>query len=98
MSDTFLTTCDSFKCRWGTYCNDSDCLYIHPWQYGYHRAKYYQSTIPCKHETEETACRLKCGQKNGKYCPFLHCSHKNRFHLTITCVSFDCQGHCPDCL
>ena len=88
----------TYKCSWGRECVDPSCGYIHPGQYGYRYAPYYESKTKCYYETETSACRLKCGQSNGRYCPFLHCSHTSMEHLSIQCPRPDCQRHCPHCI
>ena len=87
-----------YKCIGGRDCHHELCEYLHPGQLGYRNASYYQSSIPCKYETDESACRLKCGLANGRYCPYLHCSHKKMEHIAIQCPRPDCQQHCPQCI
>ena len=87
-----------YKCRWGSYCINSYCLYVHPKEYNYENFPYYESNIRCLNESEETACRLKCSSKRGKYCPFKHCSHQHMQHMSILCTKQDCQKHCPSCI
>lgn len=87
-----------YKCRWGSYCINSYCLYIHPKEYNYDNFPYYESNIRCLNESEETACRLKCSSNRGKYCPFKHCTHQNMQHMSILCTKQDCQKHCPSCI
>ena len=88
----------TYKCTWGDTCHNEECMYLHRGQQGYFTAPYYQSKVPCKYETEESACRLKCGQSSGKYCPFQHCTHESMVHITIQCPRKDCQRHCPQCI
>ena len=89
---------ETFKCSWGSVCEDNDCCYVHPGEPGYRYAPYYESNTKCHYETDTSACRLKCGQSNGRYCPFKHCSHASMEHLSIQCPRPDCQRHCPHCI
>ena len=89
-----------YKCKHGKMCKQKHktCMFIHPGQVGYQHAHYYQSTIPCQYESDSSACRLKCGHSNGRYCPFLHCSHRSMELTSIRCPRLDCQRHCPHCI
>lgn len=88
----------TFKCMYGKTCEHQQCTYLHPGQAGYHTAPYYQSETPCQYETETSACRLKCGASNGRYCPYLHCRHASMEFISIRCPRPDCQRHCPHCI
>lgn len=96
--DYFQTIPVTYKCRWGYSCENTSCSHVHPGQAGYRSAPYYQNNIPCQYESETSACKLKCGQSNGKYCPFKHCEHKSMEHIAIQCPRPDCQRHCPHCI
>ena len=95
----YLAQHTQYKCIQGSTCNQRQgmCPHLHPGQEGYESVKYYQSDIHCKYESESTACRKKCGQANGRYCPYKHCDHKNFELITIRCFSPYCQRHCPYC-
>jgi len=87
-----------FKCKWGMDCSLLNCSFVHPDEPFYNETSYFQSSIRCLNESEETACRLKCGTKRGRYCPFVHCSHDKLYYMSIQCASKDCQRHCPSCV
>jgi hypothetical protein len=86
-----------YKCRYGSTCHNKSCDYIHPSQLGYFDALYVQKKMPCRYETEDTACYKKCADIFGKYCMYQHCTHHNCLTI-ISCDQYDCQGHCPDCV
>jgi hypothetical protein len=86
-----------YKCIQGVNCSNENCTHVHPGEVGYYRTPYLLISKKCRYETEETACRKKCGSKNGRYCPFFHCNHEDMVHLAITCIRQDCQAHCPMC-
>jgi len=88
----------TYKCRKGRTCEDGQCTFLHPGQAGYRKSGYYQSMTPCHYETDISACRLKCGEANGRYCPYLHCSHDSMEFISFCCPRPDCQRHCPHCI
>ena len=92
------TTMITYKCRFGRMCEEFQCSYLHPGEAGYRSSPYLQSTTPCQYETDVSACRLKCGESNGRYCPFLHCKHASMEFISIRCPRPDCQRHCPHCI
>jgi hypothetical protein len=87
-----------YKCIQGTHCDNSTCKHVHPFDEGYEMVPYYQNNVSCKYESDDTDCKLKCGSKSGKYCPYLHCDHLLQFTNVITCFQKDCQRHCPICI
>ena len=96
LNDVSLQT--SYKCIQGTTCRNPDCIHVHPGECGYIRTQYKLFQKKCRYETNVTACRKKCGSKDGSYCPYRHCDHSSFPHLAITCTQFDCQAHCPSCI
>jgi hypothetical protein len=85
-----------YKCKWGSTCFQPTCIYMHPGQKEYEKATYYKNNIACKYETRYTSCKNKCGHTDGKYCPFMHCTHMN--NNKILCLKPRCQQHCNVCL
>ena len=85
-----------YKCKWGSACFQSSCIYVHPYQKEYETATYYKNNIPCKYETSFTICKNKCSQSDGRYCPFTHCVHATSKPIS-TCTKPYCQKHCPLC-
>lgn len=86
-----------YKCIWGVFCKNEDCIHLHPSEYGYVNAPYFQNEKKCLYESETTCCRIKCGNNNGRYCPFTHCSHSGMEYISMKCPKPDCQRHCPKC-
>ena len=86
----------SYKCKWGSSCFQTNCPHVHPFQRGYKDAPYFYHHVPCRYETQFTACKQKCGHPSGKYCPFRHCTHGTK--TVVPCNRPFCQGHCQQCI
>lgn len=88
----------TYKCINGSTCKNNECIHIHPGEKGYYITPYKVFQKKCHYETDVTACRKKCGSRNGRYCPFRHCNHFYFPNQAITCTQIDCQAHCPSCI
>ena len=61
-----------YRCKWGTSCFLSHCTWVHPSQTDYYHARWYQSMIPCRIQSDTGICPLQFPTDTGRYCPFSH--------------------------
>jgi len=92
------------KCTEGGYCQNPNCICLHPnqdrWMVGFVK----RIAAPCPLMINNNSCPLRCGSDEG-YCPYQHCTHNGRPTLYNEynlwdgsyCGKDECVGHCNDC-